>query len=97
MGPFSVQEPAKGGDAGDQWRVREVLRRCGVLPSERERAAFDSRNLEQDLGRLLRGGNVEQHRSVLDLPLARPALAGECGFVSCSLLGDPDPVMFRID
>ncbi len=46
------------------------------MPSDRDRALFDTKGLEQDLGRLLRGDNVEQHRAVLDLPQARPALAG---------------------
>lgn len=64
--------------AVDRARVRDVLRRCSVLASERDRSTFDVRSLEQDLGRLLQGGNVEQHRPVLDLSQARSALAGVC-------------------
>ncbi len=52
------------------------MARCNALGSERPRAAFGTRNLEQDLGRLLRSGNVEQHRDVLERPLASAALAG---------------------
>ena len=56
--------------------MRDVLQRCDALATEREKAAFSSKNLEQDLGRLLRNSNVEQHRDVLDRPLAKAALAG---------------------
>ena len=70
------QDSKQTAEAADRTRVHDVLRRCSILGLERERAAFDARTLEQDLGRLLQGGNVEQHRPVLDLPLARSALAG---------------------
>lgn len=72
-----MQDSGQTAEAADRARVRDVLRRCSVLASERERVAFDARSLEQDLSRLLQGGNVEQHRPVLDLPQARSALAGE--------------------
>ncbi len=82
-------------EAGDARRVREVLRRCGALPAERERSAFDARSLEQDLARLLRGGSVEQHRAVLDLPLARPALAGALLLLTVCLAAPADSVQNR--
>ena len=41
------------------------------------RATFGAKNLEQDLSRLLRDATIEQHRNVLDRPLAKSALAGE--------------------
>ena len=72
-----VQEPEAAAQAGDGGRLKDVVSRCGALPSERPRASFATKNLEQDLGRLLRSGNVEQHRDVLERPLAASALAGE--------------------
>ena len=72
----TAQDSKQTAEAADRARICDVLRRCSILGLERERAAFDARALEQDLGRLLQGGNVEQHRPVLDLPLARSALAG---------------------
>jgi hypothetical protein len=59
-----------------------VLARCEAMPTEKDKAAFGAKNLEQDLGRLLRDATIEQHRNVLDRPLAKSALAGEtlaCG------------------
>ncbi len=53
------------------------MSRCGALGSERPRASFKTNNLEQDLTRLLKSGNVEQHRDVLERKLASSALAGE--------------------
>ena len=56
--------------------MRDVLSRCEALPTERDKAAFAAKNLEQDLSRLLRDATIEQHRNVLDRPLAKSALAG---------------------
>lgn len=63
--------------AADASRLRDVMSRCGALGSERPRASFKTSNLEQDLTRLLKSGNVEQHRDVLERTLASSALAGE--------------------
>lgn len=52
------------------------MSRCGALGSHRPRATFKVNNLEQDLTRLLKSGNVEQHRDVLERPQASAALAG---------------------
>ncbi len=57
-----------------------VLERCGVLAVPRERAVFSGRSVEQDLGRLLRGSSTEQHRDVLERPLAPPAIAAVLAF-----------------
>lgn len=57
--------------------MRDVMSRCGALGSERPRVAFKVNNLEQDLTRLLKSGNVEQHRDVLERSLASAALAGK--------------------
>ena len=72
-----TQEAESATQATDTVRVRDVVSRCGALASERPRTSYATKNLEQDLGRLLRSGNVEQHRDVLDRPLAASALAGE--------------------
>lgn len=80
------QEAESATQASDAGRVRDVVSRCSALPSERPRASFATRNLEQDLGRLLRSGNVEQHRDVLERPQAASALAGRPQRM-CLLLG----------
>ncbi len=61
----------------DVKRLADAVSRCGVLVSERPRAAFASKGLEADLGRLLRGGCVEQYRPILERPQAAAAVAGE--------------------
>lgn len=73
---FPIQEA--GADSCDAARLRDVVSRCNALPSEKSRASFSPKNLEQDLARLLKGGNIEQHRDVLDRTSAASALAGEC-------------------
>ena len=71
---------AQEGDAGagspEGGRLRDVVARVGAMAAERGRALFGTKNLQQDLARLLRGGNPEQHRDVLDHPTAAAALAG---------------------
>ncbi|KAK9813003.1 hypothetical protein WJX72_007194 [[Myrmecia] bisecta] len=75
------KEPETGSQAADVGRLRDVMSRCGALASERPRSMFGVKNLEQDLGRLLAGGNVEQHRDVLERPLAAQALAAVMSFM----------------
>ena len=70
------QEGAASAGTADYRRVRDVLARCEAMPTEKDKAAFGAKNLEQDLGRLLRDATIEQHRNVLDRPLAKSALAG---------------------
>ncbi len=79
-----LQEPDAGSQAADASRMRDVMSRCGALGSERPRASFKTNNLEQDLTRLLKSGNVEQHRDVLERKLASSALAG--GHFKCWLV-----------
>lgn len=62
------------------------MSRCGALGSQRPRASFKVTNLEQDLTRLLKSGNVEQHRDVLDRPQASAALAGHLPSLSMAAL-----------
>ena len=80
------QEAAASGTAGDWRRLRDVLGRCEALATERDKSSFSGKNVEQDLGRLLRDGNVEHNRDVLDRPLAKAALAGACPSYLRSLL-----------
>lgn len=72
-----AQEADASSQATDTARAKDVVARCGALASERPRASFTTKNLEQDLARLLRSGNVEQHRDVLERSLAASALSGE--------------------
>ena len=65
-----------GAQSGDASRLKDVVSRCNAMASERARATFTAKNLEQDLPRLLKSGNVEQHRDVLDRSTAASALAG---------------------
>ncbi|KAL3140673.1 hypothetical protein ABBQ32_005238 [Trebouxia sp. C0010 RCD-2024] len=74
------KEVDAGSQAADASRMRDVMSRCGALGSERARATFKVNNLEQDLTRLLKSGNVEQHRDVLERKLAAAALAGVMAF-----------------
>lgn len=74
--PVILQEADAGSQAADASRMRDVMSRCGALGSERARTTFKVNNLEQDLARLLKSGNVEQHRDVLERKLASAALAG---------------------
>ena len=56
-----------------------MVARCGALPAERggRAPAFGAEAAwSRILARLLRSGNPEQHRDVLDRPLAASALAG---------------------
>ena len=73
-----MQEADASSQATDTARAKDVVARCGALASERPRASYATKNLEQDLARLLRSGNVEQHRDVLERPLAASALSGRC-------------------
>lgn len=61
-------------------RLRQTLAGCGVLATGAARADFAAGNLEQDLGRLVRSGNAEHHRDVLDRPGAAAALAALLAF-----------------
>ncbi len=73
---WSTQEGDATASSADASRLRDVISRCSALPSERAKNNFSTKNLEQDLIRLLRSGNAEQHRDVLDRPLAAAALSG---------------------
>ena len=65
------------GPPGDAARLRDVVANCNAMVSGRPSILFSGKHLEQDLAKLLRSGSVEQHRDVLERPLAASALAGE--------------------
>ena len=71
-----TQENDATASSADASRLKDVISRCNALGSERAKNNFSTKNLEQDLIRLLRSGNAEQHRDVLDRPLASAALSG---------------------
>ena len=71
-----TQEGDAASSSADASRLRDVISRCNALCSERAKSSFSAKNLEQDLIRLLRSGNAEQHRDALDRPLAAAALSG---------------------
>ena len=71
-----TQEGDAASSSADASRLRDVISRCNALCSERAKSSFSTKNLEQDLIRLLRSGNAEQHRDALDRPLAAAALSG---------------------
>ena len=84
-GGWLLQESDTGAQAADAARLKEVIGRCGALASERPKNTFSAKDLETDLGRLLKGGNIEQHRDVLERPLAASALAGKTSVFVISL------------
>lgn len=47
-------------------RLRDVLSRCGALASEIKPSEFTTVDLNDDLKRLVKGGNVEHYRAVLE-------------------------------
>lgn len=63
-------------DAEDGSTLRDLYARCGVLCSESKRSNFSTRDLGQDLSKLLKSGSVEHHRDVIDCQCAAAALAG---------------------
>lgn len=56
---------------------RQLLSNCSAMCSDRPKDTFSTRNLEQDLGQLVKGQNIERYREVLERPLASSAIAGE--------------------
>lgn len=72
-----VQDSGSSAKSSDSERLKDIILRCDAMATEKPRATFNAKNLEQDLPRLLKTGNVEQHRDVLDRQAAAAALAGE--------------------
>lgn len=72
-----MQEAGGPATVGDFSRIKDVITRCNAMVSERPKASFTTKNLDQDLPRLLQSGSVEHHRDVLDRQNASAALAGK--------------------
>ena len=71
--------PKEGTETPEGRRLRDVVSRCGALATERQARDFDAQDLENDLGRLVRG-NVEAHRAVIDQSHAAACLAAVLRF-----------------
>ena len=69
-------------------KVAAILDGCDVKASPVKRGDFRADDIEQDLGRLLEGGDVRRHLKELELPLAMRALG--CLIRYLELLNDPD-------
>eukprot|EP00803_Ostreobium_quekettii_P007490 evm.model.scf_227.6 EVM.evm.TU.scf_227.6 scf_227:67170-78839(-) len=61
-------------------RIQDVMSRCTAMSTLRPKSIFATKNLEQDLSRLVKSGSVEQHRDVLDRSMASSALAAIIAF-----------------
>ena len=75
----SASCPREGTETPEGRRLRDVVSRCGALATERQARDFDVQDLENDLGRLVRG-KVEAHRAVIDQPHAAACLAAVLRF-----------------
>jgi len=82
--------PGAGAPAAAAAAAAEAaLVRAGALVSPAPRPTFAAQGLPSDLARLLRSKSVEQHRDVLDRPLAASAVAGALA-ASGALAGGAD-------
>eukprot|EP00798_Chlamydomonas_sp_ICE-L_P022048 gene22048-29112_t len=79
-----------GGSAAenaDLRRLKDVFARCGTMATARPRSFFSNKNVETDMARLIKGGNIEQHADVLERKTATSCLAAVVAFAE--LLSDP--------
>ncbi|XP_002982304.2 DNA mismatch repair protein MSH2 [Selaginella moellendorffii] len=68
--------PAENAKSVDGRRLRDVLARCNVRLTEKKKAEFKSRDIEQDLSRLIKSTSVEELRElVVKYEVASAALA----------------------
>ncbi|CAG9461697.1 unnamed protein product [Pedinophyceae sp. YPF-701] len=85
LGPKECVVSAALPDTLDVRRMREVLERSGGLVTTAPKATFSAANAEDTVAKLCRdsGGavGVEQHRPVLDRPLATEALCAVVAFL----------------
>lgn len=73
--------------SADNKRLLDALARCGAVAAPRPRGAFSTKNLDQDLQRLLGSpGMLEQQRHVVEGRYSSSAVAGLLGFAE--LLAD---------
>ncbi|CEL63099.1 DNA mismatch repair protein msh-2 OS=Neurospora crassa (strain ATCC 24698 / 74-OR23-1A / CBS 708,71 / DSM 1257 / FGSC 987) GN=msh-2 PE=3 SV=1 [Rhizoctonia solani AG-1 IB] len=63
-------------------KLREVIERCNVVLTERKSGDFNAKNIEQDLGRLLKGDLATTALPEYDLKTAMSAAAGLISYLS---------------
>jgi DNA mismatch repair protein MSH2 len=52
--------------SSDWLKLNEVLSRCNVMSTVRPKSFFSAKHVDSDLSKLLKCGNVEQYRDILD-------------------------------
>ncbi|XP_065837498.1 DNA mismatch repair protein Msh2-like [Oscarella lobularis] len=87
LGPKECLLQAKGGEStcGDSDRIRQVVERSGLLVTERKRGDFSSKDLDQDLTRLLKSDSADV-RNQTELALSMNALGAAIRYLE--LLSD---------
>ncbi|XP_038059471.1 DNA mismatch repair protein Msh2-like [Patiria miniata] len=64
LGPKECLLPAQSGEgAAESAKLKSVLERSGLLVTERKKAEFGTKDVEQDLNRLLKGASEEQRNA----------------------------------